>query len=160
MNKKYLGKHMRAPDSAWVQGAGWRPLGDSHNSCPCSVFCAHTRKELSAPRRGTMKHAYVSDHSLSEEGHEMTPTEEKAGNTTRSSQSLTWHQAKDGCLWEMRKKSASQPTLNNSKQIPFAINIGANHLLVPWFLHGYDAEDSYRARPCKTLYFTLDKVQI
>lgn len=107
--KKHLGKHMRAPDSAWVQGASWRPLGDSHNSCPCSVSCAHTRKELSAPRRGAMKHAYVSDHILSEEGHEMTPTEEKAGNTTRSSQSLTWHKAKDGCLWEMRKKSASPP---------------------------------------------------
>jgi len=38
---------------------------------------------------GTMKHGSVSDHILSEQGHEMTPTEGKAGNSTPSNQSLT-----------------------------------------------------------------------
>ena len=44
---------------------------------------------------GTMKHGSVSDNILPEQGHEMTPTEGKAGNSTPSSQSLTRHQTED-----------------------------------------------------------------
>lgn len=117
MKEKYMGKHVWAPDPAWVQGAR-----DYHSGT--AMIAAHApdpvliqeKSCLMLEEGGLWNMLICQMRPCSEQGQKMTPTEGGAMNSTPSSLPLTRHQSKDQWLGEENRTSL--PAVNWQKANP------------------------------------------
>lgn len=117
MKDKYVGKHVWAPDPAWVQG-----VRDYHWAT--AMIAAHApdpaliqEKSCLMLEEGGLRNMLMCQiRPCSEQGQKMTPTEGRAMNSTPSSLPLTRHQSKDQWLGEETRTSL--PAVNWQKANP------------------------------------------